>query len=277
MINRRFLLHILLGFCLLSPSLISRSLRAQTSSVSIAEIRFEGNESIPTEQLKRLLSKSQEGSLYTPEILAADLQRVETAYRDEGFLRAKVGPADVRMQSSGEEKTAVLIIRIVEGTRYRVGEVTIRNAQTLAPETLLQMCPLKKGMPYSRVKIYQWQVMIEDAYREMGYIRIRCKVNESLNEIDKVVDCTLECEEGRAYSIGKITLIGDKSIDRMQFKRHLLFSEGGIFNPDMVTISIQYLNRSGLYRPISSSDVQLNVDDEKGTVDLTLRVFSARQ
>jgi outer membrane protein insertion porin family len=277
MLHRRFLLHFLFGFCLLPASLLVRNLRAQASSIFISEIRFAGNEAIPAEQLKGLLVRSREGSRYVSQDLASDLQRVEKAYQDEGFLHAKVGPADVRIQAPDGGKTAVLVIPVVEGVRYSVGNVTVRNAQVLAPATLKQMCPLKKGAPYSRIKVSQWQAMIEDVYREMGYIRIRFSVNESLNEIDKTVDCTLECEEGRAYSIGKITLTGDESIDRLQFKRQLLFSEGGIFNPDMVTASIQYLNRMGLYKPISSSDVELNIDDEKGTVDLALRVFLSRQ
>jgi outer membrane protein assembly factor BamA len=273
--THRHLLNLLPGFCLLLIPLVSRNLYTQASSIFIAGVRFEGNESIPAEQLRLLLRRSQEGSRYVPGNLAADLQRVEKAYQDEGFLHAKVGPADVRMQSLGQEQAAILVIPVVEGARYKVQSIAVKNVQALSPATFMQMCPLKKGAFYSRVKISQWQQMIEDAYREMGYIRIRCSANESLNEIAKTVDCTLECAEGRAYSIGKITLVGDESIDRLRFKRQLLFSEGGIFNPDMVAMSIQYLNRMGLYRPISNSDVEFDIDDEKGTVNLTLHVFLA--
>jgi outer membrane protein insertion porin family len=277
MMIRRRVPYLMMGLCLLPTFFNARNALAQTSLILIKEIRFEGNESIPAARLKLLLQRLREGNPYKPGNLAADLQRVEMAYQDEGFLGARVGPADVQIKSTTEGKVATLTIPVVEGARYRVGSVAVKKVQVFSPATLMQMCPLKKGAPYSRTKISQWQAMIEDAYREMGYARIRCRADDSLSEADKTVDCVLECEEGRPYSIGTITLMGDESIDPSKFKRQLLFGEGGVFNPDMISTSILYLNRTGLYRTISNSDVKFDVDDEKGTVNVTLRVFLARR
>ena len=265
--NRPCLTAFLLGWCL------AVSLPAQGPSVLIAAINFEGNQSIGEPQLKRHFRLSLVGRPYSAENLKTDLQQVDDAYQDEGFLRVKVGPPDVQIQTLGSGQGAVVRIPILEGPRFRTGNLSVRNAQVLSPESLIQMCPLQKGQPYSRVRISMWQSKIEEAYLAMGYLRARCITHETLNESEKTVDCILECAEGKPYTIGKITVVGDKSIDRLQFKRHLLLSEGGVFNPETLDLSIQFLNRMSLYRPLANSDVEIRIDDASNTVELTWHVF----
>jgi hypothetical protein len=79
--------------------------------------------------------------------------------------------------------------------------------------------------------------------------------------------------EGKLYSVGRIALVGDESIDPLQFKRQLLLGEGGVFNPEMLDATIRFLNQMRVYRPVSSFDVEIRIDDAKGTVDLTWRLF----
>ncbi len=260
--------HHYLAALLLAPILL-----AQDSPIIITAISFEGNQSIGEPQLKRQLRLSLVGRPYSAENLKADLQRVDDVYRDEGFLGVKVGPPDVQIQAPGSDQGAVIRIPILEGPRYRVRNLSVKNAQILSQESLVQMCPLQKGQPYSRVRISMWQSKIEEAYLAMGYLRARCIVREVLNESENTVDCVLECIEGKPYTVGKITIVGDDSIDRLQFKRHLLLSEGGVFNPETLDLSIQFLNRMRVYRSLDNSDVEVRIDDAGSTVDLTWHVF----
>jgi outer membrane protein insertion porin family len=252
---------------------ISLPVIAQALLVRISTVEFEGNKSLDTSQLKQLLQMSQEGNRYVAENLKADLQRVEQAYRDEGFLNVKIGSPDVQVQTIGNSKNASIRIPVVEGSRYALRGAAVRNTHALAPSTLMQMCPLQKGQPYSRTKISQWRSEIEEAYRSMGFIRARCNVLETLHEIDKTAECIMECEEGKSYRVGKITLVADESIDRVQFKRRLLLSEGGNFDPEYLSLSIHFLNQMRIYKPISNSDVEIRVDDALGTVDLVWHIY----
>jgi outer membrane protein insertion porin family len=260
--------------CVLSFLLwTSLSAIAQSLFVRISAVEFEGNRSLNTQQLRQLLQVSLEGNRYVAENLKADLQRVEQTYREEGFLNAKIGPPDVLIQTIGNSKNALIRIPVVEGSRYTLRGAAVRNAHALAPAALMQMCPMEKGQPYSRTKISQWQSKIEEAYRSMGFIRARCNVLETLHEIDKTAECIMECEEGKSYRVGKITLIADESIDRVQFKRRLLLSEGGNFDPEYLSLSIHFLNQMRIYRPISNSDVEIRIDDALGTVDLVWHIY----
>ncbi len=224
------------------------------------------------QRLNLLLRLSKPGMEYYPGNLQSDLWQVESAYQDAGFLKVHLAPPEVQIQTIQGSKRAVIRILVEEGPLYRTGRVDVTNARAIELDTIRQLCPLQKGQPYSRVKIGQWQAKIEDAYRTMGYLRARCLPHETVDEAAKTVDCTLECAEGKVYTIGKITLTGNGPVNPVEFKRKLLFSEGGIFNPDMLATSLHFLNQARLYEPISNSDVGIKVDDERGTVDLSLRV-----
>jgi outer membrane protein assembly factor BamA len=246
--------------------------QVQDPPAVIQSVSFEGNSARSVQQLKPLLRLSREGAQYLPGNLRLDLQQVQLFYQDSGFLNARVEAPDVQIRAAGTKGTAAIRIRIVEGPLYATGEIAAGKTQAVPTSTITQMCPLKKGEPYSRIRIAQWRSKIEDAYRSLGYLKAACTPREAVNESGKTVDCSLECTEGKPFSIGKITLTGDPSVNPAEFKKRLFFSEGGVFNPEMIALTTQYLNQSNLYEPISGSDIQMKVDDEKGTVDLSIRV-----
>ena len=263
--------------CLAFFHIFLRDVGGQIPTVLIASVSFEGNQSISTNQLRQQIGSSSEGNRYASEILGADLQRVERLYQDEGFLDARIGPPDVRIQKSAAGEAAHIRIPITEGRRYAAGKVSVRNAEVFDPQTLLQMSPLQKGQPYRRSLLIQWQSKIEEAYRSLGHLRAACRTQESLNAGNKTVDCVLDCVAGKVYSVGKITIAGDASIDRSRFLRRLLLSEGGIFNYDNLVLSIQFLNQMRLFNPIAFSDVELSIDDARSTVDLTFHLSPVKQ
>lgn len=264
--------------CFVALSLVFLGARAQAQSVPIRSLTFEGNKSVDAGRLRSQLHMSREGGWYQPDTLGMELQNVVSFYRDEGYLRAKVGPPSVVFQTDPVKgRTAVIRVPISEGPLFSVGRIAVKNVQAFSPATLMQMCPLRTGQAYSRKKIAEWQDRIKDGYHTMGHIRFEATVREEIHELQKAVDCTLECKEGTAYSVGKITVVGDESINRADFKRHLLVGEGGLYNPELIYLSIQFLNQMNIYRPISDSDIEIKIDDAKGTVDLIFHLALLRK
>jgi len=210
--------------------------------------------------------------------LRAELRNLERFYQDEGFLRARIGEPSVTQQAvPGRGPAVVIRVPIVEGPRYSAGEITVKNVEVFKPSTLLQMSPLRTGQPYSRRKIAEWKEKIDGSYQTMGYIRMEIHVVENVHDFRHFVDCTLEFKEGSQYRVGKINITGDSSINPMEFKKLLLLGQGSLYNPEMVSLSIAFLNNMRTYRPISDADVEIKIDDVAHTVDLTFRVVSLRK
>jgi outer membrane protein assembly factor BamA len=215
---------------------------------------------------------SREGVPYTPEMLPIDVQQVEKTYRDAGFLRVQLERPDVRNRTAGEESIVTIRLVVKEGPRYTAGKVAVKETEAIPAETLMQISPLQKNKPYSPEKALQWQAKVEDSFRSLGYVKAQCPLQETVNESSKTVDCTMECVEGKIYTVRNIQIAGGGDLNPLAVKKRLFFSEGGIYNPEMISLTIQYLNQSRMYEPISGSDVDIRFDDEKGVVDISLRV-----
>jgi outer membrane protein insertion porin family len=256
--------------------LLGSNLFAQ-ETIRIASISFEGNKAISTARLKNCIRASTEGTRYVAAILESDLQYVRDLYTEEGFLKAVVGAPRVEIESSDAKKSAVIRIPVSEGSSYSLKSMAIRNLHALPANTFIQMSPLEVGKPFNRIKAAQWQTKIVDAYRAIGYLNFQCAANENINEKSGAVDFVLDCTEGSPYSIGKIKIAGDASINAAEFKRRILVSEGGLFNPEMLAYSIQFVNDLRIYYPISNSDVEIRIDDKTCTVDLTWHIVLLRK
>jgi outer membrane protein insertion porin family len=251
---------------------------AQAQSGRILSLTFEGNKIINTNRLRSEMRSCREGGVFQPDALNNDLDSLRRIYQDEGFMQAKVGPPSVASQGvPGKEPSVAITIPVFEGPLFTTGEVKVLNAHAFDPHTLMMMCPLQTGQPFSRQKITDWLEKIIDGYHTMGYLRFNANIKENLNEKRRVVDCILECQEGNTFKVRKIIVEGDETVDRSDFRRHLLVGEGGLFNPEMVFLSLQFLNQMGKYKPISESDVEVRIDDATSSVEIVYRVTSAKK
>jgi outer membrane protein assembly factor BamA len=111
----------------------------------------------------------------------------------------------------------------------------------------------------------------------MGYVRAETSIKEDIHDFRRVVDCTLECKEGSLYKVGSINITGDDSINPLEFRKRLLLGRGSSYNPEMLSLSLQFINNLRLYRPLTESDITIHIDDATSTVDLTFRVISLRK
>jgi outer membrane protein insertion porin family len=245
--------------------------------VPISSIEFQGNESIDAVHLKARLHVSREGNWYSPEALKLELQEVEKLYQDSGFLKARVGPPRIEYRKSeGRGPGVAILIPVEEGPMYRLGRLSIEGADVSDPETFIQMSPLRAGQTYSRRLVSEWLDKIKLSYNEIGYIRFDAQVREQPHESERTVDCVLEFTEGSPYRVGRITVTSD-AVDPVEFRKQLLVGEGGLYNPEMLAYTIQYLNLRRIYRPFGPSDVEVRIDDTAHKVDLVFHVVPLRK
>ena len=257
---------------------VAGSLPVLGQSVPILSVTFDGNKALDAGRLKSQLKVSRDGGWYHPETLKTELKSVERLYQDEGFLRASIGPPAIEFQAvQGKGQAAVIRIPVSEGVRYTLGELSFKNSNGIKPAALMQLSPVRTGQPYSRSKIAQFREKIEEGYHSLGYLRFEVTVQEEVHDFRKVVNCVFECKEGSIYRVGKINVAGDESINRTEFKKQILLSEGGVYNPELLSLSVAFLNSLRVYRPISESEVEIRIDDTKSTVDLVFHLVTLKR
>jgi len=245
--------------------------------IMIRSIDFEGNERFSSSQLKDRIRISREGAWYSAEALLVELQAIERLYRDNGFLNVRIGPPRIETQAEGgQRRLAAIVVPVSEGPLYKVGSISVRGATVFSAATLLQMSPLGSGQPYSRDKISAWAERIRESYLEMGYIRFQASPREDALESAHTVDCALELSEGAAYHVG-IIKVANPAVDAAEFKRRLLVSEGGVYDPTMLAYSIQFLNQSRQFKPFGREEIDIQIDDRTRTVDLVFHIVPLKQ
>ncbi len=246
--------------------------------IIIHSISFEGNKSLSSTLLKGQLRASGEGSPYRLEDLLMELQNLEHFYRDRGFLRAKIGEPQVEIRTAeGGAEAAAIRVPVSEGPLFALGNLQIKNALALQAGALYQMAPLREGESYRRDKIRSWIGRITENYYSMGYIRFEASLDEEIHNFRHVVDCIIEFNEGNAYRVGKIDVETNQSIDTTAFRKFLLLGEGSVYDPQMLSHSIHFLNMMRVFEPLSKTDVEIEVNDAERTVDLVFHVVPLRK
>jgi outer membrane protein insertion porin family len=243
----------------------------------ILSISFQGNQKIDSAQLKSKMRLCREGNSYSPEALRFELNEVEQYYRDNGFLKAEVGPPSIENRYvQGRGHGVVIQIPVTEGPLFRLGQIIIKNANVVSPATLLQMSPVRPGEPYNRGMMMEWVNRMRGSYHEIGYIRFDANLREDTNVAERTVDCVLELQEGGEYRVGKITVAGG-AVDMAELRKLLLVSEGSVYNPGMLFTSTYYINLRRQYQPFGPSDVEVRIDDGRKTVDLVFHIVPLKK
>lgn len=90
------------------------------------------------------------GEYFSRERLAEGKKRLLTRYQNDGFADAKyVGEGkDSDVSISRDYRQALVTIHVVEGTQYRVGEITVEGNRKTQPHVIIREVRLKSGDLY---------------------------------------------------------------------------------------------------------------------------------
>src|SRR4029078_12943578 len=134
---------------------------AEGPKVKVRDIEFIGNEKISDHALKKKMKETKEHGFlswitghgtYQEAKFEEDADKVQTYYREEGFVQARVGTPEIKtLEDSKDKETRWVQLRIpvTEGPRYRVGEVKFEGNTVIKTEFLRPLFKLKTGEFYS--------------------------------------------------------------------------------------------------------------------------------
>lgn len=77
---------------------------------------------------------------------------------------------------------------------------------------------------------------------------------------------------GRSYTIGRIDFAGHRKFSDAAIRRNLLLNEAEILNVRLLRKSLDRLNRSGMFEPLSEANVDVRTDEASGRADLEIHL-----
>ncbi len=244
----------------------------------MAEIRFEGRHHLPAKDLKRALRTPSPSSWpWADEVplrldfLTADTAGIGAAYREHGFLDARVTSIRVSPFHHGEKSQVLITYIITEGRRSFIRSIGFTGNANVEAQTLRKKLFARPGRPFNPGFTSADTARISLVYQDRGYKPT--VTAEALREAADplVVRVIYHVEEGPRYHFGQVYLSspGELHVREKLIRRELLIKPGEIYRISKVDESQQRLYETGLFSQVHMTTLP---DSSNGAVEFDLRV-----
>jgi outer membrane protein insertion porin family len=287
----------------------------------IRNIEFVGNQAFSDRALARKMkdNKAKKGLIFMTLFRSAtykedkyeeDAEKVSGFYREQGYVRARVGNPEVRTvrdEKDGKTRWIDLRIPVTEGPRYRVGDFKFEGNTVVKSDNLRPMFKMKEGDWYSEKMVRDGLKKAQEAYGAGGYMEFTgypdlnpkndglapvptdgnsaqpaaattASTSDGSNgsgPIKPTVDVTMRLSEGKQFFVNRISFVGNTTTRDNVIRREMRLVEGSVFNTESLKYSIRRLNQLGYFKQLEGNDKDMKVDKTAGrdnAVDVTLRV-----
>ena len=272
----------------------------------ILSIEFEGNQHFKQGELRDALQLVKQTGLVARfksmdildlRKLQYDLQKNVRAHMfSKGYFQARIGEPEV--EGLGYRRTGPPIIGnfpiplltsmddtlkvkipVTEGKVYRVGELKVEGNSIFSEAQILAYIGLKKGEIADGKRLQD--AVYEDlkkVYGGQGFVNYVGEFDPEFKDDPKnpeegIVDITLHIDEGKQFTLRRLEFTGNTFTRDKVMRREFLLNEGDIYNQNYLEISVARLNQTQYFDPIDKDqDVEIRTDEEKGDVDLIVKV-----
>jgi outer membrane protein insertion porin family len=238
----------------------------------VHKIRFEGNNSISTPDLRKVMKTKPKGIFswitksgkFDATQLDEDRDALLDYYRDHGYLRVKI--PEIRREPVKNGKVD-LVIPIEEGAKYTVANVGFGKMTVFKSEELYPALTLNAGDAYSASKMRADITMIRDYYGSRGYADATVTPdirNAGPNQVNIIYRIT----EGGRFHVGKVNISGNTKTQDRVIRREVPLKPGDYFNSvELDTTRVRLKNMNYF------SDVQVTTNPGgKGYRDIDILV-----
>jgi outer membrane protein insertion porin family len=235
------------------------------------------------------LSSSRALQAHLPEIIGKPYSRltielflseqVRPIYLEKGFLRAKLGPPEVRLTGNPNQKLPEQIpvfVPVVQGPVYHwKGEQWSGNS-ALSTFTLSGVLGLKTGDVADGMAIEAAWDRVREEYAQRGYLDAKLDPLPSFDDQAHTVSYSVKIEEARQYRFATLVLTGISATGERRLRETWPIPAGEVFDKAKYE---EYLTKLQIHPerifgdlPIHYDTVGhwLQTDASKGTVDVLL-------
>lgn len=281
-----------------NPSMAAWVLRVNEGQrVTIAEVRFNGNDSFDDSDLEGILSNQSEGFFWfrqgalKQDELEEDLQtRLPDFYASRGFLDFQVlGDTVIIDPTTGKAR---LEVDVSEGPQYRVDHLAIEGNRQFTSERLEALYQPGQGGILSSLGIGGSgdgespvfdRIAFEDAtssvstlYANSGYPFAQVqpgieRVPPASEDEPPKVALHWVIDEGPPGYVRKVNIVGNDYTHDRVIRQRISLLPGDLFSQDRLIRSYQAISGLGFFEsPLPAPDI--NADPETGDIDVTFQV-----
>ena len=249
--------------------------------VKISAINFVGNDHIKPRRLRKEMDTAKwhmfswltgSGRLKNDEF-DEDLIKLRDYYKEEGYLDVEIAEDKITFDYPKPDRL-VITIRVNEGRRYRVGDITFKGNK-LYGERLLRLLPRqRKGMVFVPSKLDKDVESLQDFYGRDGFLETRVRLVRKPNLKTGNIDVEYDITESEKYLVESVNIEGNDKTKSVVILRELVLGPGDVFSSVMLKISKLRLENTRFFEdPVNITDESTNIPGRK---NLKISVKEAR-
>ena len=217
----------------------------------ISGIEFEGNTSIPDEELGKGLEQAglAEGRLFKRMTIDMIEQELERQYVGQGRYDADV---QVTVEELARNRVS-LKIDINEGTLAAITHINLVGNEKFEEDDLLNQFDLSKtdwlswatnSDAYSREQLSGDLEKLKSWYMDRGYIDFSVESTQvSISPDKSKIYITINIFEGEQYSVNEVNLAGDIVVTEDEIRKLILVEGEQTFSRQLVTLSSDFITK----------------------------------
>ncbi|MCX5906824.1 MAG: hypothetical protein NTY64_06470, partial [Deltaproteobacteria bacterium] len=211
----------------------------------IREIKFSGNKAIKTSDLKEVITVRTRTVLNLNGVQES-INKIIQKYRDEAFFFAEV---KYELETPREGETIVHFL-ISESTKVRIKNITFSGNLHFPDAQLKKILPETKEADFfswvDKSGTYKEDLLERDLdvillfYLQRGFMQ--AKVGKPKVTFDKEgIRIDIPLEEGRQFRVGKVEILGDLILPKVELMKKIPLYAGEILNRDYIRDSVTIL------------------------------------
>ena len=151
-----------------------------------------------------------DGGTYTLD----DLQeRFQMKMRDNGYYLATVDtPQLTDVRQEGGKRSAVVSAQVTAGDQYMMGQISFRATSQIPKDKLRSVFPIAAGSVFNGSAITIGIEKLKGLYEAQGFADVGAVPSMAVDDVNHVIDVSVEVEEGYPYLFGQLTMEGPEPV-----------------------------------------------------------------
>lgn len=206
-------------------------------------------------------------------------EAIRPIYQQQGFLRAKIGPAEVRLSGNPNQKfpeDIAVFVPCAPGALYKWGGVKWTGNNAVSTETLNRTVGMKPGDQADGMAIQGAWDRVSAAFGHLGYLDVKAAPAPTYDDAAHAVSYAVEITEGKQYRYQEMTVTGMSLAGERLIRDAWSIKPGDVLDKTVFEQFLRALesHRDSIFKglPVHYDTVGhwLQTDADKGTVDVLL-------
>ena len=247
--------------------------------LQIAKIEFGDPALASSKELQQHLGEVQ-GKTYSRMVIDLFLaEQVKPIYLQKGFVRAKLGPPEIRLSGNPNQKLPdhiTVFVPVAPGPAYRWKGAQWSGNAALSGFTMNALVGIKDGDVANGMAIEAAWTRVQEEYGHRGYLEAKVEPVAEYDDQAHTVSYRVNISEGRVYKFGKLVLTGMSPTGEKRLRAAWPILTGDVFDKtkyEDILLKLQvHPQQIFVDLPVHYESVGhwLQTDAETGMVDVLL-------